>query len=267
MFGDLPPLLSNNGAHYYVIFVYHFSKFTWFYPITCKYDVSSIFPKFQAYVECLFDHKIKSIQTDGGGEFQKLHHIFTSHGIHHRIMCPHTHQQNGSVECKHRHIVEMGLTLMAHCSASLTYWTKAFQTACYLINRLLHPSLTTLPPFKNYFNFGLITILCEYSIVLVGLIFGPITSINLICAPTHAYLLAIAPLIVATSAFTLQLDAFIFLAMLYLMSRYFPSLPFPLPHPRLLLPHSPLFSLPSFQTPPPPHVIHVLQFKKILYPR
>jgi hypothetical protein len=66
------PLLSNNSARYYVIFVDHFSKFTWFYPIACKSDVSSIFPKFQAYVERLFDHKIKSIQTDGGGEFQKL---------------------------------------------------------------------------------------------------------------------------------------------------------------------------------------------------
>jgi hypothetical protein len=40
------PTISNNGARYYVIFVDHFNKFTWFYPITCKYDVSSIFPKF-----------------------------------------------------------------------------------------------------------------------------------------------------------------------------------------------------------------------------
>jgi hypothetical protein len=40
------PILSNNGAHFYVIFVNHFSKFTWFYPIACKSDVFSIFPKF-----------------------------------------------------------------------------------------------------------------------------------------------------------------------------------------------------------------------------
>jgi hypothetical protein len=146
------PLLSNNGARYYVIFVDHFSKFTWFYPITCKSDVFSIFPKFQAYVERLFDRKIKSIQTDGGGEFQKLRHLFASHGINHRITCPHTHQQNGSVERKHRHIVEMGLTLMAHCSAPLTYWAEAFQTACYLINRLPTPVLNNTSPFQKLFN-------------------------------------------------------------------------------------------------------------------
>jgi hypothetical protein len=128
------PTLSNNGARYYGIFVDHFSKFTWFYPITCKSNVSSIFPKFQAYVVRLFDRKIKSIQTDVGGEFQNLRHLFASHGIHHRITCPHTYQQNGFVKRKHQHIVAMGLTLLAHCSAPLTYWAKAFQIVCYLIN-------------------------------------------------------------------------------------------------------------------------------------
>ena len=146
------PILSNNGARYYVIFVDHFSKFTWFYPIHCKSDVFTIFPKFQAYVERLFDRKIKSIQTDGGGEYQKLRHLFTTHGIHHRITCPHTHEQNGSVERKHRHIVEMGLTLLAHSSAPLHYWAEAFQTACYLINRLPTPVLNHESPFQKLFN-------------------------------------------------------------------------------------------------------------------
>jgi hypothetical protein len=144
--------ISNNGARYYVIFVDHFSKFTWFYPITCKYNVSSIFPKFQAYVERLFDCKIKSIQMDGGGEFQKLRHLFASHGIHHRITYPHTHQQNGYMERKHRHIVEIGLTLLAHCSAPLTYWAEAFQTTCYLINRLPTPILKNTSPLQKLFN-------------------------------------------------------------------------------------------------------------------
>jgi hypothetical protein len=146
------PILSNNGARFYVIFVDHFSKFTWFYPIACKSYVFSIFPKFQAYVERQFNYKIKSIQTDGGGEYQKLRHHFASHGIHHRFTCPHTHQQNGYVECKHRHIVETGFTLLAHCSAPLTYWAEAFQTACYLINRLPTPILNNESPFQKLFS-------------------------------------------------------------------------------------------------------------------
>jgi hypothetical protein len=45
------PILSTNGARFYVIFVDHFSKFTWLYPMACKSDVFTIFPKFQAYVK------------------------------------------------------------------------------------------------------------------------------------------------------------------------------------------------------------------------
>ena len=146
------PILSNNGARYYVIFVDHFSKFSWLYPIQCKFDVFTIFPKFQAYVKRLFDRKIKSIQTDGGREFQKLRPFFASHGIHHRLTCPHTNEQNGSVERKHRHIVEMGLTLLAHSSTPLTYWAEAFQTTSYLINRLPTPVLHNLSPFQKLFN-------------------------------------------------------------------------------------------------------------------
>jgi hypothetical protein len=139
------PILSNNGARFYVIFVDHFSKFTWFYPIACKSDVFS-------YVECQFNHKIKSIQTNGGGKYQKSCHHFASHGIHHRITCPHTHKQNGSMECKHRPIVETSLTLLAHCSAPLAYWVESFQTAYYLINRLPTPILNNESPFQKRFS-------------------------------------------------------------------------------------------------------------------
>jgi len=49
-------------------------------------------------------------------------------GISHRLSCPYTHQQNGAVERKHRHVVETGLALLSHASIPLTYWDDAFQT-------------------------------------------------------------------------------------------------------------------------------------------
>ena len=49
---------------------------------------------------------------------------------------PSTLQQNGVVERKHRHTVETGLTLLAHASVPFCYWSDAFTTACFLINRL-----------------------------------------------------------------------------------------------------------------------------------
>jgi hypothetical protein len=46
------------------------------------------------------------------------------------------HQQNGSAEHKHHHIVEVGLSLLAHASMPLKYWDETFLAATYLINRL-----------------------------------------------------------------------------------------------------------------------------------
>jgi hypothetical protein len=52
------------------------------------------------------------------------------------MSCPHKYQQNGTDERKHHHIVENGLTLLAHLSVPLCYWNDAFDTACFLITML-----------------------------------------------------------------------------------------------------------------------------------
>ena len=92
------------------------------------------------------------VQTNWGGEFRSLHKFFNTLGIHHRITCPHTHQQNGSVERRHRHIVETGLALLSHASVPYKYWDSAFQMACYLINRLPTPILSNISPLEKLFQ-------------------------------------------------------------------------------------------------------------------
>jgi histone deacetylase 1/2 len=94
------------------------------------------FREFQSLVERQFDRKIHAMQTDWGGEYQSLNSFFKQVGIAHHISCPHTHQQNGSAESKHRHIVEVGLTLLAHASMPLKFWDEAFLTVVFLINHL-----------------------------------------------------------------------------------------------------------------------------------
>jgi IS30 family transposase len=72
---------------------------------------------------------------DWGGEYQNIHDFFSKVGISHRVSCPYAHQQIGSVERKHHHIVEVGVSLLAHSSMSLKFWDDAFLAAIYLINR------------------------------------------------------------------------------------------------------------------------------------
>lgn len=56
-------------------------------------------------VELQFGTKNKSLQTDWGGEFRPFTKFLNELGVIHRLICPHTHHQNGVVERKHRHIV------------------------------------------------------------------------------------------------------------------------------------------------------------------
>lgn len=94
-------------------------------------------------LETQFQTQVKIVQSDEGGEFvnTSLKHYFASNGILDRLSCPKTKEQNGLAEHCHRHIVEIGLTLMAHASIPSKFWTVAFTTLVFLINRLPTPIL------------------------------------------------------------------------------------------------------------------------------
>lgn len=85
------PVLYSEGFRYFVIFVDDCSHYTWLFPMKLKYDIYSIFDRFRALVERQFSTTIKSIQTDLGGEYQKLGRFFAKLGIHHCQSCAYTH--------------------------------------------------------------------------------------------------------------------------------------------------------------------------------
>ena len=104
-----PGPVSVGRQKYYVSFIDDFSKFSWIYLLKNKSDVFEKFHLFQAHVECLFNRKILAMQTDWGGEYQKLNSFFERIGIYDHVSCSHAHQRNGAAERKHRHIVEVDL--------------------------------------------------------------------------------------------------------------------------------------------------------------
>jgi len=117
-----------------------------------KSNVSFIFVQFTTMVENQFSQKIKIFYSDNGGEFIKLRPILVARGISHFTTAPHTPQQNGTVERRHRHIVDTGMTLLHHASALSTYWTYALATTVYLINRLPTILHSRQSPFKVLFG-------------------------------------------------------------------------------------------------------------------
>jgi histone deacetylase 1/2 len=129
VFSDLwgpSPTVSSLGYHYYITFVDAYSRFTWIYLLKSKSDAFPIFQQFKTMVELQLGYSLKSLQTDWGGEFRPFTQYLTSLGITHRLICPHTHHQNGVIERKHRHVVDLGLTLLSQASPPLKYWDHAF---------------------------------------------------------------------------------------------------------------------------------------------
>ncbi|KAM0003914.1 putative RNA-directed DNA polymerase [Helianthus debilis subsp. tardiflorus] len=147
-----PVATSIDGFNYYVIFVDFFSKYIWLYPIKKKSDVSTLFPQFKTLVERYFKTPLLSLFTDNGGEYIGLKPYLTSHGISHYTTPPHTPEQNGVAERRHRHVVETGLALLHYANLPQTFWSHAFQTATYLINRLPTPILSNKTPCDMLFG-------------------------------------------------------------------------------------------------------------------
>lgn len=146
------PIPSTNGSRYYIHFIDACTKFTWIYLIQYKSQAFSCFIHFKTMVERQLETRIKSLQTDGGKEYVAFSKYLSTHGIMHRVSCPYTHEQNGSAERKHRHITEVGLTLLANASMPLKYWGEAFLSATFLINRLPTPTIDNISPLEKLFH-------------------------------------------------------------------------------------------------------------------
>lgn len=110
------------------------------------------FGQFQKLVQTQFGKTIKIFQSDWGSEYQAFTSVLASQCIIHHLSCPHTSEQNRVAERKHRHIMDMGLTLLAQVGLSMEFWAYAFTCAVHLINRLPTLVLYGQTPYKALYG-------------------------------------------------------------------------------------------------------------------
>lgn len=128
------------------------TRFTWIYLLKAKSDTLAVFKQFKAYTELDFGFPIKALQTDSSGEFRRLTNYLTDLGIVHRLICPHTNHQNSVMWRKHRHIVNLDLTLLSQVNFPLNFLDHNFTTAVFQINRLTTVSLGQVTPYNALFG-------------------------------------------------------------------------------------------------------------------
>uniref|UniRef100_A0A2N9J0D9 Integrase catalytic domain-containing protein n=1 Tax=Fagus sylvatica TaxID=28930 RepID=A0A2N9J0D9_FAGSY len=113
-----------------------------------------VFTQFRAMIETQFSLPIKILRTDCGGEFLStpFNQFCSSKGIIHQLSCPHTPQQNGVAERKHRHLVQCALALLSQSKLPLSYWSYAISTAAHIINKLPTPNLGNQSPWDALYQ-------------------------------------------------------------------------------------------------------------------
>lgn len=126
------------GDHYFLTILDDCSRATWTFLMNDKVQTFITISNFLAYVKNHFQTTIKFIRTDNGSEFvdNKCQQLFHSSGIIHQKTTSYTPQQNGRVERKHQHLLEVARSLLFQSNMPIKFWGHAILIATHIINML-----------------------------------------------------------------------------------------------------------------------------------
>ena len=116
-----------------------------------KDEAIFIIKAFVAMAKTQFDSTIRIIRTDNAMELSNSHtalDFFATTGILHQTSCVQTPQQNGVVERKHKHLLEISRALLMQSSLPIKYWGECVLTATYLVNRMPTKVLAGKTPYE-----------------------------------------------------------------------------------------------------------------------
>ncbi|XP_075076668.1 uncharacterized protein LOC107795030 [Nicotiana tabacum] len=148
------PYKSNtyNGFRYFLTIVDDYSRGTWAFLLSSKSNAFSMLKSFLSMVARQFNANVKMIRSDNALELGKGTQEATflaSEGIVHQVSCVATPQQNGIVERKHRHILEIARGLIFQSRLPMSYWGESILIATHIINRLPSNVLQGKTPYEG----------------------------------------------------------------------------------------------------------------------
>ncbi|KAL3358627.1 hypothetical protein AABB24_015633 [Solanum stoloniferum] len=119
-----------------------------------KSDVSSLLKYFFTEVKTRFGKKIQRVRRDNVFEFfnSTCNEFSKLHGVIHESSCLHTPQQNGVVERKHRHILDITKAIKFQADFPNKFWECCIQADMYILNRIPSTFLGHVSPFDKIYN-------------------------------------------------------------------------------------------------------------------
>ena len=137
--GPIEVLSLQSQKKYILTFIDDYTRRTWIYLLARKDETFAAFQTFKAKVEKQSECKIKTLHTDGGGEYigGEFREFLRREGIDHQLTFPDSPQQNGVAERYNRTLME-GVRAMLHgAGVSRGFWGEAALCFNYTRNRML----------------------------------------------------------------------------------------------------------------------------------
>ncbi|GJW42524.1 putative RNA-directed DNA polymerase [Tanacetum coccineum] len=105
-------------------------------------------------IKVQFEKQIKRVRCDNGGEFTSndMLEFYNENGILLETSCPHTPQQNGVVERKHRHLLVTARALRTGANLPKRFLGECILTTTYVINCLPSKVIKNKTPFELIWN-------------------------------------------------------------------------------------------------------------------
>ena len=119
-----------------------------------KGQASLLLQNFVIMVKTQFGRDVKTIRSDNGLEFlsRPMNQFYQQKGIIHHTSCTDTPQQNGRVERKHRHVLNVARALCFQAHLPIEFWGESVLTAAYLITRTPSKVLNGKTPYGALFD-------------------------------------------------------------------------------------------------------------------
>ncbi|KAL0399945.1 UNVERIFIED_CONTAM: Retrovirus-related Pol polyprotein from transposon RE1 [Sesamum radiatum] len=139
-----------SGCHYVFRLLDDHSRSLWTFLLKHKSQVPSTLKQFCHMISNQFGARIKTIRSNNGSEFlnQECQNLCKVLGIIHQTLCTYTPQQNGRVERKHRHLLNVARALLFQASLPIKFWGDSILTATFLINRTPTKLLNWKTPYE-----------------------------------------------------------------------------------------------------------------------
>lgn len=140
-----------------------------------EYEAISIFKSFKKFVDKYLSTQICEVQSDWGVEFRVFKLFLLEQGIQFRHSCLHIYAQNGRIERKHRHIVELCLAMLVQATMPLSLWFDVFALTVLKLTLYQPKPYMVSVPIRNFTPKLLISIFSNFLVVQFFLTLGLIT--------------------------------------------------------------------------------------------